>query len=40
MLKRYQFYSPEGIQWTPWFKTDEHPKHWQLKNKLKNQYKQ
>lgn len=37
--KRYQFFGAKGIEWTKWFpyKGDEEP--WQLKNKLKNEYK-
>ncbi len=48
ILKRYQYYSKEGIKWTEWsdymdddskleyLQTEEA---WQLKPKLKNQYK-
>ena len=38
--KRYQYYSREGISWTPWFPYNGPKKPWQLKNKLKNQYKE
>lgn len=42
--KRYQYRSPEGIVWTPWFNTNlkEIPQdeEYQLKNKLKNEYKE
>lgn len=42
--KRYQYWSSTGIQWTPWFNTNlkETPKdaEYQLKNKLKNEYKE
>ena len=37
--KRYQYYSNQGIQWTPWFNYNWRTKEsWQLKNKLKNEY--
>jgi len=39
MLKRYQYYSREGIVWTEWFKYEGEKYTWQLKNKLKNEYK-
>jgi hypothetical protein len=40
MLKRYQYYSNQGVQWTLWFKPHNNNKEkWQLKNKLKNEYK-
>lgn len=39
MLKRYQYYSREGIVWTDWFKYEGEKYIWQLKNKLKNEYK-
>lgn len=39
MKKRYQYWTNEGIKWTPWFEWDakDCPK-WQLKNRLKNEY--
>lgn len=40
MKKRYQYYSKDGIKWTPWFKETfegEHTK-WQLKNRLLNEW--
>lgn len=41
LVKRYQFYGPRGIEWTPWFpckSVDKEP--WQLKSSgLKNEYK-
>ena len=36
--KRYQYYSKEGIQWTPWFAYNGPQEPWQLKNRLKNEY--
>lgn len=40
MLKRYQYYTKEGIKWTNWFHTQDTVKEkWQLKNKLRNEYK-
>lgn len=37
---RYQYWANDGIRWTRWFpiseKTERVP--WQLKNKLKNEY--
>lgn len=37
--KRYQYYSPTGIQWTPWFDFNGQQEPWQLKSqKLKNEY--
>lgn len=38
-LKRYQYYTKEGITWTKWFPCRDTGEHWQLKNKLKNEYK-
>ena len=38
MEKRYQYYSRNGIQWTPWFEYEGSQEPWQLKNKLKNEY--
>lgn len=40
--KRYQHYAKEGIVWTEWFKiSDNAPMEpWQLKNKLKNEYRE
>lgn len=37
--KRYQHYTKDGIKWTEWFNhkgSSQEP--WQLKGKLKNQY--
>ena len=41
MLKRYQYYSRDGICWTDWFKWDSDSRDpWQLKSsKLRNEYK-
>ena len=40
IIKRYQYYSKNGIVWTSWFKWDSDIRDpWQLKNKLKNEYK-
>ena len=41
MLKRYQYYSSNGIRWTEWFTWDSELKEkYQLKNKLLNEYKE
>lgn len=40
MMKRYEYWSSEGKKFTTWFNWDsnlEEP--WQLKNKLKNEFK-
>ena len=39
MYKRYQYYSSDGIKWTKWFETKYSDDKWQLKGKLKNEYK-
>ena len=38
--KRYQYYSKDGIKWTEWFNWphENYKPEWQLKNKLKNEY--
>lgn len=36
--KRFQYYSSKGIQWTSWFNYDGPEEEWQLKPKLKNEY--
>lgn len=37
--KRYQIFGRKGIEWSPWFNVDEKSSEpWQLKNKLKNEY--
>lgn len=39
--KRYQMYTRDGIVWSDWFKWDSDNRDpWQLKNKLKNEYKE
>ena len=38
MEKRYEFWSREGKKWTEWFEYDGEKYKWQLKNKLKNEY--
>lgn len=38
-LKRYQYWSSNGIVWTDWFPWTGERYPWQLKNKLKNEYK-
>lgn len=39
MIKRYQYYSSNGITWTDWFSWDSDIRDpWQFKNKLKNEY--
>ncbi len=39
MLKRYQYWSKDGIKWTNWFECSHSDNVWQIKNKLKNEYK-
>ena len=39
MKKRYQYFGKDGIQWSPWFDYDGEQFPWQLKNKLRNEYK-
>lgn len=39
MLKRYQYWGPEGIVWTSWFPANHTEEQYQYKNKLLNQYK-
>lgn len=36
--KRYQYYTSQGVQWTPWFNHKGSQEPWQLSNKLKNEY--
>ena len=36
--KRYQYFSSDGISWTKWFQSSESDEKWQIKNKLKNEY--
>lgn len=36
--KRYEYWTKEGKKWTPWFEYDGEKFPWQLKNKLKNEY--
>ena len=38
MEKRYEHYTKNGIEWTSWFEWDGEKYKWQLKNKLKNEY--
>lgn len=40
MLKRFQYFSKDGIVWTDWFKCKSSDNKWQLKNKLLNEYKE
>ena len=37
--KRYEYWSSEGKKWSEWFYYDGEQFPWQLKNKLKNEYK-
>lgn len=39
MLKRYQYWSKDGIKWTDWFECFHSENIWQIKNNLKNEYK-
>lgn len=39
MLKRYQYWSKDGIKWTDWFTCKYSEEVYQLKNKLLNEYK-
>ncbi len=36
--KRYQYWSGEGVKWTKWFETTAFDEEWQIKNKLRNEY--
>lgn len=38
MQKRFEYWSREGKKWTEWFAYDGEKFPWQLKNKLKNEY--
>ena len=38
MEKRYEYWSREGKKWTEWFKYNGEKYKWQLKNKLRNEY--
>ena len=40
MEKRYQYYSKDGIRWTDWFPYQGQKFQWQLKNRLRNEYKE
>lgn len=38
--KRYEYYARTGKKWTEWFKWEsENREPWQLKNRLRNEYK-
>ena len=36
--KRYQYFTRHGIAWTKWFNYNGIEEKWQLKNKLRNEY--
>ena len=36
--KRYEYFSRQGKKWTEWFNYDGEEYKWQLKNKLRNEY--
>ena len=38
MEKRYEYWTREGKKWTEWFDYDGEKFPWQLKNKLRNEY--
>lgn len=38
MQKRFEYWSSEGKKWTEWFVYDGEKFPWQMKNKLKNEY--
>lgn len=41
IYKRYEYWSREGKKWTDWFVwLSDNRDPWQLKNKLKNEYKE
>lgn len=40
LQKRYQYISRQGKEWTRWFETNDDSEQWQLKNKLKNEYRE
>ena len=40
VYKRYEYYTREGKVWTDWFEWESDIRDpWQLKNKLRNEYK-
>lgn len=36
--KRYQRWGKNGLEWSEWFDYNGDPEPWQLKNKLRNEY--
>lgn len=38
MMKRYQYWTRDGIRWTEFFEYDGPKLPWQMKNKLRNEY--
>ena len=38
--KRYQYWSGGGVKWTKWFETTAFDEEWQIKNKLRNEYRE
>ena len=38
--KRYQYWSGVGVKWTKWFETTASDEEWQIKNKLRNEYRE
>ena len=40
MEKRFEYFTREGKAWSKWFKYDGEKYPWQLKGKLKNEYRE
>lgn len=38
MMKRYEYFTKDGKQWSEWFDYNGEKYPWQLKGKLKNEY--
>lgn len=39
IYKRFEYFGKNGKQWSNWFQYDGEEYEWQLKNKLRNEYK-
>lgn len=42
LQRRYQFWGPEGLQWTNWYNVEPTRKRdqWEMKNKLKAEFRE
>lgn len=40
MQKRYEYFTRDGKQWSSWFDYNGDKFPWQLKNKLRNEYRE